>query len=58
MSFILVLVTEAQQFFTAQAQQESVSLVSTDAVAPEEAEQPLSEEAVMPGGFGRAQPQR
>jgi hypothetical protein len=52
-----ILVAEAQQFFTAQIQQESVSLVSTDVVAPEKAEQPSSEEAVMPGGFGRAQPQ-
>jgi hypothetical protein len=52
-----ILVAEAQQFFTAQAQQESVSLVSTAVVAPEPAAQPSSEEAVMPGGFGRAQPQ-
>jgi hypothetical protein len=53
-----ILVAEAQQFFTAQTQQESVSLVSIDVVAPEQAEQPSSEEAVMPGGFGRSQPQR
>jgi hypothetical protein len=53
-----ILVAEAQQFFTVQAQQESVSLVSTDVVAPEQAAQPSSEEAVMPGGFGRSQPQR
>ncbi|MBD2077252.1 hypothetical protein H6F86_25915 [Phormidium sp. FACHB-592] len=53
-----ILMAEAQQFFTAQTQQESVSLISTDVVAPEQAEQPSSEEAVMPGGFGRSQPQR
>ena len=53
-----ILVVEAQQFFTAQAQQESVSLVSTDVIATEQAEACSSEEAVMPGGFGRSQPQR
>jgi hypothetical protein len=52
-----ILVAEAQQYFTAQAQQESVSPVSADVVAMEQAEQPSSEEAVMLGGFGRSQPQ-
>ncbi|MBD2037745.1 hypothetical protein H6F76_22585 [Leptolyngbya sp. FACHB-321] len=53
-----ILMAEAQQFFAAQIQQESVSLVSTEVVAPKPAAQPSSEEAVMPGGFGRSQPQR
>ncbi|XGW00967.1 MAG: hypothetical protein ACAF41_34595 (plasmid) [Leptolyngbya sp. BL-A-14] len=53
-----ILVAEAQQFFAAQAQQESVSLVSMDVVVPEKPEECLSEEALMPGGFGRSQPQR
>jgi hypothetical protein len=53
-----ILMAEAQQFFAAQAQQESVGLVSPDVVAPEQLEGGSSEEAVMPGGFGRAQPQR
>jgi hypothetical protein len=53
-----ILVAEAQQFFTAQAQKESVSLVSTDVLAPEPLEGGSSEGAVMPGGFGRSQPQR
>jgi hypothetical protein len=53
-----ILVTEAQQFFTAQAQKESVSLASTGVVAPKQPEACLSEEAVMPSGFGRSQPQR
>jgi hypothetical protein len=47
-----ILVAEAQQFFAAQAQQELVSLVSTDVVAPEQSEGCLSEGAVMPIGFG------
>jgi len=54
----LILVAEVQQFFAAQAQQESVGLVSTDVVAPEQPEGCSREEAVMPGGFGRSQPQR
>ena len=53
-----ILAAEAQQFFAAQAQQELVSLVSMDVVAPEQSEGCLSEGAVMPGGFGRSQPQR
>ncbi|XGV94252.1 MAG: hypothetical protein ACAF41_00115 (plasmid) [Leptolyngbya sp. BL-A-14] len=53
-----ILMAEAQQFFAAQAPQESVSLVSTDVVAPGQLEGCSSEEAVMLGGFGRAQPQR
>ncbi|MBD2074331.1 hypothetical protein H6F86_10625 [Phormidium sp. FACHB-592] len=53
-----ILVAEAQQFFTAQVLQESVSLVSTDVVATEPTEICPSEGVVMPGGFGRAQPQR
>ncbi|XHX78659.1 MAG: hypothetical protein RBJ76_01625 [Stenomitos frigidus ULC029] len=51
-------VTEAQQVFIAQAEKELVSLVSTDVVTPEPPEGCSSEEAVMPGGFGRSQPQR
>jgi hypothetical protein len=46
-----ILVTEAQQFFTAQAQKESVSLASTGVVAPKQPEACLSEEAVMPVGL-------
>ena len=53
-----ILMAESQQFFTAQAQQELVSLVSTDVVAPERPEDCSSEGAVMPSGFGRSQPQR
>jgi hypothetical protein len=53
-----ILVAEAQQFFTAQALQESVRLVGTDVVAPEQPEGCSSKEAVMPVGFGRSQPQR
>jgi hypothetical protein len=49
---------EAQQYFTAQAQKELVSLVSTDVVATEQAEGCSSEGVVMPGGFGRSQSQR
>jgi len=51
-------VAETQQFFVAQAQRESVSLVSADVVAPEQPEDCSSEGAVMPSGFGRSQPQR
>ena len=47
-----------KQFFTAQAQPEAISLISTDVVAPEQPEGCAREEAVMPGGFGQAQPQR
>ena len=53
-----ILVVEAQQFFTAQAQKESVSLVNTDVVAMEQPECCSSEGVMMPGGFGRSQPQR
>jgi hypothetical protein len=53
-----ILVAEAQQFFTAQAQKESGRFIRTAVVAPEPLEGGLSEGAVMPGGFGRAQPQR
>lgn len=53
-----ILVAETQQFFAAQAQPEAVSLVSTDVVVPEQPEGCAREEAVMPGGFGRSQPQR
>jgi hypothetical protein len=53
-----ILVAEAQQFFTAQVLQESVSLVSTDVVETEPTEICPSEGGVMPGGFGRSQPQR
>ena len=52
-----ILVAEAQRFFTAHAQKESVSLGSMDVVIPEQLEGCSSEEAVMPGGFGRSQPQ-
>ena len=53
-----ILVAEAQQFFAAQAQQESVSLISTDVVALEQPEGCSIEGVMMPGGFGRSQPQR
>jgi len=53
-----ILVAEAQQFSVSQRQQESVGLVSTDVVLPEQPEGCSREEAVMPGGFGRSQPQR
>jgi len=53
-----ILVAEAQQFFTAQAQKDEVSLDSMDGVTLEQREGCAHEEAGMPGGFGRAQPQR
>ncbi len=53
-----ILVAEAQRYFTAQAQKESSSLGSTDGVTLEHREDCANEEAGMPGGFGRAQPQR
>jgi hypothetical protein len=53
-----ILVAEAQQFFTAHAQKESVRLDHTAVMISEPLEGGSSEEAVMPGGFGRSQPQR
>ncbi|PSB28712.1 hypothetical protein [Stenomitos frigidus] len=53
-----ILVAEAQQFFTVQAQKDEVSLGSTDGVTLEQREGCANEEAGMPGGFGRSHPQR
>ncbi|MBW4474980.1 MAG: hypothetical protein KME45_32060 [Stenomitos rutilans HA7619-LM2] len=53
-----ILVAEAQRFFSAHAQKESVCFGSTALVTSEQTSSGSSEEAVMPGGFGRSQPQR